>query len=177
MKRLAARSSILFFALAFLFVGPVTASPLTSVAEVKFEKEKFDSRLTYDTELPPFASSEWAESSIEVVLTTAGGLVLVKLTGATAAGVKTIALGAKAYSILKTVDSVITGANELLDRIKKDKDEVAKYAKMSYDTLYSLCHDKGGGMMSVKDVTDVAEEIEKDYIFGVPAKNAVCVAN
>lgn len=58
-----------------------------------------------------------------------------------------------------------------------NKEEVAKYAKMSYDTLYSLCHDKGGGMMSVPSVQDVKGEIEEDYIFGVPEKNAVCVAN
>lgn len=48
---------------------------------------------------------------------------------------------------------------------------------MSYDTLYSLCQDVDGGMMSVPTVTEIKQEMKEDYVFGVPEKNAVCVAN
>lgn len=184
MKSLAAQSLILLCAFAFLFVGPVAASPLTSLSEVKLEKEKPNSQLTYDNSLTPFGAFEWTEPSTEkepVTLTIAGGLVVAKLTGAAAAkagaAVTVIALGEKAYKIIDGIDSTISSANELYGRLTENKEEVAKYANMSYDTLYSLCHDKGGGMMSVPDVNEVKEELREDYIFGVPEKNAVCVAN
>jgi hypothetical protein len=116
-----------------------------------------------------------------VTLTIAGGLVVAKITGAAAAkagaAVTVIALGKSAYKIIDGIDSTISSANELHDRLTENKEEVAKYANMSYDTLYSICHDKGGGMMSVPDVNRVKKEIEDDYIFGVPEKNAICVAN
>ncbi len=184
MKSLAAQSLILLCAFSFLFVGPVEASPLTSPSEVKLEQEKPNSHLTPDNSLNPFGAFEWMEPSAEkepVTLTIAGGLVVAKITGAAAAkagaAVTVIALGKNAYKIIDGIDSTISSANELHDRLTENKEEVAKYAKMSYDTLYSICHDKGGGMISVPDVNRVKKEIEDDYIFGVPEKNAICVAN
>jgi len=121
-----------------------------------------------------------ASGGSAVVITVAGGLAVVKVLGASGTVVATITAGAAAYKAFDFLDSVgsrIEDARELAEILSDNKEEVAKYAKMSYDTLYSLCHDKGGGMMSVPSVQDVKGEIEEDYIFGVPEKNAVCVAN
>lgn len=184
MKSFTARSLILLCAFSFLFVKPVAASPLTSLSEVKLEQEKPNSQLTYDDSLTPFGAFEWTKPSAEkepVTLTIAGGLVVAKLTGAAAAKAGTvvtvIALGKNAYKIIDGIDSTISSVNELYKRLTENKKEIENYAKMSYDTIYNLCHDKGGGMMSVPSVNKVKEEVEEDYIFGVPEKNAVCVAN
>jgi len=115
-----------------------------------------------------------------VVITVASGLVVIKVLGVSGAVVATITAGLaayKAFDFLDSVDSRIEDVRKLAEILSDNKDEVAKYAKMSYDTLYNLCHDEGGGMMSVPSVTEVEKELEKDYIFGVPKKNAVCVAN
>lgn len=115
-----------------------------------------------------------------VIITVAGGLAVVKVVGASGAVVATITTGVAAYKAFDFLDSVgsrIEDARKLAEILSENKDEVAKYAKMSYDTLYSLCHDKGGGMISVPSVTEVKKEIKEDYIFGVPEKNAVCVAD
>lgn len=104
-----------------------------------------------------------------ITLSVVGGLILVKKGGALV-----LTLG-KGLSAIGGVAGGIEAISKIKSYFEDNEEEVVRLVDMSYDMLFDYCHSNGGGMVSTTDVTE--NSWGDSYIFGVPDKNAVCVAN